>query len=84
MILFIKDLQAKHGKTVKYIPHDNADKNKALEKACLQVGLGKQFEWHTTTKWLFQMQVCNATCEGLCNAEPCRLAYYILEEWTLG
>jgi hypothetical protein len=45
MVPFSKDLKAKFKTTVKFIRCDNAGENKALEKACLTVGLGIHFEY---------------------------------------
>ena len=45
LMALLKDLKAKHNKTVKLIWCDNAGKNKSLQKQCEKEGLGIQFEY---------------------------------------
>jgi hypothetical protein len=45
LLELLKDLKAKHRKTVRLIRCDNAGENKSLQKLCEQEGLGIQFEY---------------------------------------
>ena len=48
IIVLIKELKAKHGRTVKYIRCDNAGENKKLQEMCEAEGLGITFEYTPT------------------------------------
>ena len=45
MIPFLKDLEAKHGKRVKFIRCDNEDENKAVDEDSKENSLGIKFEY---------------------------------------
>ena len=54
MMDLIKDLKYECGVQDKYIQCDNARENEDFEQVCNQEGMGIEFEYNASTKFLFE------------------------------